>query len=146
MTAQDWLWGMPNEDPGTQDFGPGLSRAAIKEWEGRYGVPLPPLLKHAYQQQNGGMIRSQRIFLFKLEDVEPVGDAYFESIGGEPPADFETELTFVFGYDDLWEATLFLAYRTADDEQPTFYGYYDDGGSVAWTTDVEHILHEDTGS
>jgi len=142
-TADDgWLWGVPNEDPGTLEFGPALDDAEIARWEERHGVALPAVLREAYRQQNGGLIRSQRIFLYRLEEVEPVGPDYFADLGEEPPAPYDPALTFDFGYDDAWGTTAFLAYRSAEDREPVFYGYYSDGGSVAWTTAPAEIMRE----
>lgn len=139
----DWLWGQPTADPGTLEFGPALSEVEIAAWERRQGVALPPVLREAYLQQNGGMNRSQRLFLYRLEEWEPAGRDYFEEIGAEPPDAYDPALLFLCGYDDEWDASLFLAYRAAEDPAPVFYGYWSDGGSVAWTSAPEEILREE---
>ena len=133
--GMDWLWGEPTDDPGTLDFGPAISEWEIEAWESRYRVSLPPVLKQAYHQQNGGMVRGQRLFLYRLEEVEPIEEDYFESVGAGAPAAYDPALTFVCGYDDAAGATLLLAYRSEEDLEPVFYGYWSDGGSVAWTAE-----------
>ncbi len=138
----DWMWGQPNEDPGTKNFGPALTEAQIAEWESRHGVALPGIVRQAYQQQNGGMIRSQRLFLFRLEEVEPLGEAYVEEFGAGLPQPYDPALTFDFGYDDEQGGEVLLAYRSPDDTEPAFYAYWSDGESVAWTSTPNEILRE----
>lgn len=138
--AEDWLWGKPTPDPGTGDFGPALSAEEIEVWESAAGVRLPEVLRRAFLQQNGGMNRTQRLFLHRLEEWEPAGLAYFSELGAEPPAGFAPELTLPCGYDDEWDTGLFLAYRAPDDPAPSFYGYWTDGGSLAWTADPAELM------
>lgn len=138
----DWLWGVPTADPGTQEFGPALSPAEIDAWERGAGVRLPGVLRQAYLQQNGGMTRNQRFFLYRLEELEPAGAELFEGVGAEAPEEFDPDLTFQCGYDDEAETTLFLAYRSAVDPAPVFYGYWMDGGSLAWVSEPAQALRE----
>lgn len=142
MSEQVWWWGVPNADPGTHEFGPPLEAAAIQAWQARYGVTLPPELREAYGQQDGGIIRSQRCFFNRLEEVEPVGAGYFEELGAEPLPGIPPDLTFQFGYDDYVDCALFLAYRGTDDPDPQFYGYWTDGGSVAWAKSAAETMRE----
>jgi hypothetical protein len=138
----EWLWGVPNADPGTHDFGPALGEAEIAEWERRNGVLLPADIRTAYSQQNGGMIRSQRCFFYRLEEVESAGEEYFAELGAEPPQGVPADLVFILGYDDYVGATLFLGYRTREDSEPQLYGYHTDGGSVAYTASPAEIMHQ----
>ena len=135
----DWLWGVPNDDPGTHDFGPALSEADVAAWESRHGVSLPLPLRTAYLQQNGGNLRSQTCFLMKLEGVEPVGASYFSEVCAEPPAGYDVDLTFYFGWGEA-DASVLLGYRSAEDPRPDFYGWWSDGGDVAWTSSPEELL------
>jgi hypothetical protein len=126
----DWLWDPPLGDPEAEDIGRALGDAAIDAWEHRHGVRLPPVLRRAYRQQDGGRVKgSQRgAALLRLNDVTPVDVSDLDTTWCEGRLD--AGRLFDLGYDDTG-ANLLLHYAAGSDGTgPAVHAHYNDGGSL----------------
>ena len=141
MAESDRLWADPLGIPEAEDIGPSLSDGDLAAWEQRYGVPLPPVLRRAYRQQDGGYVRGsdRGICLNRLHRVEPVEDGYMGyvddpdwSAGG---GRFDPARLFYLGGDDTG-ANVLLHYGEPGGAGPAVYAHYTDGGSVERLADT----------
>ena len=131
MNETDWLWDEPFGNPEAEDIGPPLSEADVAAWEQRHAVRLPPVMRRAYLQQNGGRVRGsdRGAALVQLANVEPVPPDDLDMLYPSDALDrVRRGRLFDAGYDDT-SANLLL-HDPDGDGPPALYACYYDGGSV----------------
>lgn len=106
--------------------------AEIDQWEQRHGVTFPKLLREAYLERNGGVIRASELELLPLARISPPDDDFWEECCCDEDDDnfADRSLVFLFGRDDEVGAQYHLNYNglDADAEPSVWSSYHDDAG------------------
>lgn len=147
MAEADWLWNDPTGIPEAEDIGPALGNGEIVQWEGQYGVTLPPILKRAYGQQDGGYIRGSNrdVLLLRLRDIEPIEADFLDELSwGNEEGQIDSAQFFHLGADGSG-AALLIDFRETETggSDPAVYAYYSDGGAIEQLTDTVDALFGD---
>lgn len=131
--------------PLDEESRPGVSEAAIRDWEQTQGVLLPSLLRQAYLLRNGGYVRHTDVEILPLCDLVPPEDDFwrYEAIPGEEAPDHA--LVFRLGYDNGIGTQFLLNYNASGARgEPSFYAYHNDGtGAHRLADSVAEFLEEE---
>lgn len=108
---------------------PGLSLEQIQKWESDHGLQLPELLRNAYQEHDGGVVRGTTIRLCSLRFISVPDDDIWESMNEWEEEGFDDQSQVLIIGDDLHVGGNYLLnYNMChDDEDPSIWNYFFDG-------------------
>lgn len=141
MVDHNSPWDTSVYDPNVK-AGPGVDPQQIADWEEQRGVALPPALRRAYLQQDGGYIRGGRaLWLLPLAEIEPVEDGYLDGLCfGNEDGRLDAGVMLYLGGDDDQGATLLLHYDEARTVGPAVYMHWSDGDAMERLVDTVEML------
>lgn len=123
MSDEFSLWDAAESDA------PGLSKEQVLKWEAENGVQLPKLLRKAYREHNGGVVRSSSIQLWSLDQVRVPDDDAWDDMADEEEDGFEDRNRILIIGEDLdIGGSYFLNYNLChDDGDPSIWNHFYDG-------------------
>lgn len=123
MSDESILW-----DPSQSDAR-GLSKEQILKWEADHGVQLPKLLRKAYREHDGGVVRATSIQLRHLKEFAVPDDDMWDDMADDEVEGFEDRnRILIIGMDNNVGGVFFLNYNLChDDGDPSIWTHFFDG-------------------